>query len=251
MLWQHHNSACGLLSTPTYCVCNMYRCQANTLLIRCWASQQCYPETWVPRCKTLGRSALAGTTETCTSKKRAQSRLSDWAGMILLPPGCSGSHRVTSSTIPALSQCSVCCKLEVCAGQRCRAEMLFTGTAFCPRLQETPSACWHAWFAYHHAHGDNWEQGSSDWFLLAQMPLKSWALMERLSRRLSCGVSYGQLSKTQRLTAWKFIASYGGMVQEGAPSRMSQHWPAALWAFTSSKLRVWMRESSLPSLARQ
>ncbi len=36
-----------------------------------------------------------------------------------------------------------------------------------------------------------------------------------------------------------------------APSRMSQHWPAALCAWTSAKLRSAMRASILPSLPRQ
>lgn len=36
-----------------------------------------------------------------------------------------------------------------------------------------------------------------------------------------------------------------------SPSRMSQHWPAALCAWTSAKLRSAMRASILPSLPRQ
>lgn len=36
-----------------------------------------------------------------------------------------------------------------------------------------------------------------------------------------------------------------------SPSRVSQHWPAALWALTSSKLLSRMVESSFPNLALQ
>jgi len=36
-----------------------------------------------------------------TSKKRAQSWFRPCFGMMVLPPGCSGSHRLTSSSMPA------------------------------------------------------------------------------------------------------------------------------------------------------
>ena len=37
-----------------------------------------------------------------TSKKRPASTLSAWRGMIVAPPGCSGSQRATSSTMPSI-----------------------------------------------------------------------------------------------------------------------------------------------------